>query len=201
MKDTEFVHPTACVEEGASLGKNVKIWNFVHVRKGCTLGDNVSIGKDSYIDAGVNIGKGSRIQNQVSVYAGVNISEYCFVGPAVVFTNDQFPRVGNKNWKVIETHLENCASIGAGAIIRCGITIGAFAMIGAGALVTKSVPPFTLVIGHPAGETRKICACGQTILPINTCPEDFIGECCEENMSEETFHLAKIEVSNLIMQA
>lgn len=195
-----FIHQTACVEEGVTLGDHVKIWNFVHVRKGAVLGDDVSVGKDSYIDAGVRIGKGSRIQNQVNVYAGVKISDYCFIGPAVVFTNDQFPRVGNKQWKVIETHLESGVSIGAGAIIRCGITIGAFAMIGAGALVTKSVPAFTLVIGHPAGETRKICACGQTVLPLKTRPDEFLRDCCKENMSPETYQLAKIEVSNLIMQ-
>lgn len=199
MANSAFIHPSAQVEESVVLGENVKIWNFCHVRRGAKLGDYVSVGKDSYIDTDVVIGRGSRIQNQVNVYAGVGIGEWCFIGPAVVFTNDQFPRVGNKKWQIVETKVENGASLGAGAIIRCGITIGAFSMIGAGSLVTKSVAPFTLVIGHPAGETKRICACGQTVLSIETSPSDFIRACCKENMSTETYELAGKEILRLLV--
>lgn len=192
-----YIHPSACVEDNVEFGQDVKIWNFCHVRKNVKLGDFVSVGKDSYIDAGVEIGRGSRIQNQVNVYAGVKIHNWCFVGPAVVFTNDQFPRVGNKTWKVTETEVQNGASIGAGAVLRCGIKIGAFAMIGAGAIVTKDVPPFSLMLGFPAQDIKRICACGQKTLALDTQPSDFIQPCCQETMSEETFKLAQSEIAKL----
>ena len=195
-----FVHPTACIEADVLLGDDVKIWNFCHIRKGAKIGDFVSIGKDSYIDAGVEIGRGSRVQNQVNIYSGVKIHDWCFVGPAVVFTNDQFPRVGNKSWKIIETTVENGASIGAGAIIRCGITIGAFAMIGAGAIVTKNVPRFCLMLGFPAQEIKRICACGQTTLPLDTLPSKFLQDCCSENMSLETMKVAKLEIAKILQE-
>jgi UDP-2-acetamido-3-amino-2,3-dideoxy-glucuronate N-acetyltransferase len=187
------IHPTAFVEAGAELAPGVRIWHNCQIRKGARLGRAVSVGKDSYIDAGVAVGEGTRIQNQVNVYTGVNLGKWCFIGPTVVFTNDQFPRVGNKSWKIIETHVENGASIGAGAIIRCGIRVGAFAMIGAGALVTKSVAPFTLVIGHPAGDSKRICGCGQTVLPLDCSRDELIRDCCRENMSEVTLDLAVAE--------
>lgn len=194
-----FVHPTASVEENVTLGDGVKIWHNCQIRKGAKLGSMVSVGKDSYIDHDVEVGQGSRIQNQVNIYAGVKIGEWCFVGPAVVFTNDMFPRVGNKTWKITETVMETGASIGAGAVIRCGVTVGAFSMIGAGALVTRSVPPFTLVIGHPANDTRRICGCGQSILPISEPEENLIKDCCRENMSPETLKSAEREIAKLIM--
>jgi acetyltransferase-like isoleucine patch superfamily enzyme len=194
----KFVHPTACVEDNVTFGEDVKIWNFCHVRKGAKLGDFVSVGKDSYIDANVEVGRGSRIQNQVNVYAGVKIHNWCFIGPAVVFTNDQFPRVGNKTWKVVETEVQNGASIGAGAVIRCGISIGAFAMVGAGAIVTKNVPPFCLMLGFPAQDIKRICACGQTTLPLDTLPQKYIQPCCQETMSPETFELAQSEIKKLL---
>lgn len=192
-----YIHPSAFVEDGASFGKGVKIWHLAQVRGGATLGDRVSIGKDSYVDAGVSIGEGSRVQNHVNIYAGVKIASWCFIGPAVVFTNDQLPRVGNKSWKIVETHVEDGASIGAGAVIRCGVTIGSFAMIGAGALVTKDVAPFTLVVGHPAGELKKVCGCGQTIMPLDVPVGEYLRVCCRENMSSETLAIAAKVVAGL----
>lgn len=193
-----FIHPSAFVEDNISFGEGVKIWHFCHIRSGAVIGDFVNIGKDAYVDAHVSIGRGSRVQNSVSIYTGVHIGKWCFVGPAVVFTNDQLPRVGNKSWQVTETHVENGASIGAGSIIRCGVTIGAFAMIGAGSIVTKNVAPFSLVVGLPAGETKKICACGKTVLDINTKADQYIRECCLQNMSEETLGLAREELVKLL---
>lgn len=185
------VHPSAFVEEGAVLAEGCRVWHFAQVRSGAKLSRDVSVGKDSYIDVGVEVGEGTRIQNQVNVYAGVKIGRWCFVGPAVVFTNDQLPRVGNRSWKIIETNVEDGASIGAGAVIRCGVKIGSFSMIGAGALVTKDVPPFTLVIGHPAGDLKRICACGQTVLPLDSSKTELLRDCCIENMSEKTLKLAR----------
>lgn len=184
------IHPSAVVESTAVLGSDCRIWHFAHVRGGAVLGEGVSIGKDSYVDAGVRIGNGTRVQNQVNIYAGVEIGDFCFVGPAVVFTNDQLPRVGNKTWKIIKTVVQSGASIGAGAVIRCGVQIGSFAMIGAGALVTKDVPPFTLVVGHPAGDLKKVCSCGQSILALETPYSELLRKCCDENMSNETRNLA-----------
>lgn len=193
-----MIHSSAIVEEGAELSSGCRIWHFAQVRPGAKLGANVSLGKDSYVDVGVHIGEGTRIQNQVNVYAGVTIGSWCFVGPAVVFTNDQLPRVGNKSWKIVDTVVESGASIGAGAVIRCGIKIGTFAMIGAGALVTKDVPPFTLVVGHPAGDLKRVCACGQTILPLETAYGSLMRDCCRENMSEPTLALAQRTLANLV---
>jgi UDP-2-acetamido-3-amino-2,3-dideoxy-glucuronate N-acetyltransferase len=185
-----FIHETAIVEDGVHLAENVKIWHSCHIRSGCSLDDGVSIGKGSYIDEGVHIGKGSRIQNGVNVFSGVVLEDWCFVGPAVVFTNDQFPRVGNKSWQVMKTFVRTGASIGAGAVVRCGIELGAFSMIGAGAIVTKNVAPFSLVLGLPAQETNKICACGQTVLDKDATPAEFIRACCRERMATETLETA-----------
>jgi len=186
-----FIHPTAVVEPGANLAEDVKIWHFAHVRKGCTLGPQVSVGKDVYIDANVTVGEGSRIQNGVNIYNGVTISRWCFVGPAVVFTNDQHPRIGRKDWEVVPTVLEDCCSLGAGAIIRCGVRIGAFAMVGAGAIVTKDIPPFCLVTGVPADLSHRVCACGDESLPLMSWIGDVIRPCCHKNLHPEVMKRAQ----------
>ena len=196
MSDT-VIHSSAIIEEQVSIGKNVRIWHQCQIRKGAVLNDDVSVGKSSFVDQGVVVGKGTRIQNNVNIYSGVNIDSYCFIGPAVVFTNDHFPRVGNKKWTKVETKLENGCSIGAGAVIRCGIVLGAFSMIGAGAVVTKSLPPFSLVMGVPAELKAKICACASTVLDLNTVPDKYIQSCCEDMMSNETFHLALLEIEKV----
>lgn len=175
-------HPTAIVEEGASIGEGARIWHFAHVRSTAVIGREVNLGKDVYVDCDVAIGDGVRVQNGVSVYHGVHISDWCFVGPYVVFTNDVTPRVGNKDWRVVETHLHVGCSLGAGTIVRCGVTIGAFAMIGAGAIVTHDIPPFHLAVGVPARPQKKVCACGQSFLPLETQPSEYIRDCCRENM-------------------
>lgn len=192
-----YSHPSAFIEEGVTIENDVKIWHQCQIRTGAKLGELVNIGKGSYVDANVSIGRGSRIQNQVNIYTGVQIKQWCFIGPAVVFTNDQFPRVGNKNWEISETIVNNGASIGAGAVIRCGITLGSFCMIGAGAIVTKDVPPFTLVLGFPANERKRICGCGRSVLPLNSKSNELLRDCCLKNMSEETYELAKTEIKSL----
>jgi UDP-2-acetamido-3-amino-2,3-dideoxy-glucuronate N-acetyltransferase len=194
---TSIIHQSAFVEEDVKLGANVKIWHHCQIRKGAIIKDDVSIGKSSFVDENVTIGKGSRIQNNVNIYNGVNIGSYCFIGPAVVFTNDHFPRVGNKKWTKVPTELENGCSLGAGAVIRCGITVGAFSMIGAGAVVTKSISPFSLVMGVPAELKAKICACANTVLDLNTPPDEYIQGCCKEMMSDETFKMANSEIEKI----
>jgi acetyltransferase-like isoleucine patch superfamily enzyme len=186
-----FAHSSAIIEPGSTLKTGSKVWHFCHVRSGATLGENVVLGKDVYVDDEVVIGNNSRIQNGVSIYKGVHISPWCFIGPHVIFTNDLSPRAGRRNWKVTPTYLKTGMSIGAGAIIRCGVTLGEFSMIGAGAMVTKDVPPFHLSVGLPAKVERMICACGETFLPLNTVNSELIRKCCEENLQNETLILAK----------
>jgi len=196
--NNSFIHPTACVEDNVALGDGVKIWHFCHVRNGAFLGDQVSLGRDVYIDKGVVVGKQSRIQNGVSVYSGVVVGEWCFVGPHVIFTNDLYPRAGLKQWKVVETKLELGMSLGAGAIVRCGITIGAFAMIGAGAVVTKSIAPFHLYLGMPAKYEKMICACGRTTCSNISHPEELLRKCCADGLADELYAMAKeyIHINN-----
>jgi len=194
---SSFIHPTAVVEPGVSLGEDVKIWHFSHIRKDAVLGPRVSVAKDVYVDANVIIGEGSRIQNGVNIYNGVKISRWCFVGPGVVFTNDLHPRVGRKNWQVTSTLLEDGSSLGAGAIVRCGVRIGAFAMVGAGAVVTKDIPPFCLVTGVPADLSHRICACGDQVLPLMSWIGDVIRPCCEENLEPAVLSVAKAIVEVL----
>lgn len=191
-----YAHPTAVVEEGAKLSEDVKVWHFCHVRKGATLERAVSLGKDVYVDTDVRIGHHTRIQNGVSIYQGLEIGAWCFVGPHVIFTNDQTPRVGSKAWKIVPTKLEKGMSIGAGAIIRCGVTVGAFSMIGAGAIVTKDVPAFHLAIGFPAQCHQMVCACGQTFLPIASKDSELLRDCCQNNLLPELME----EVKELLEQ-
>lgn len=158
-----FVHPTAIVEEGARIGEGTRIWHFVHVRKGAKIGKNCNIGKGVYIDVNVEIGNNVKIQNFVSVYRGVKIEDDVFIGPHATFTNDLYPRSFNENWELVPTLVKKGASIGANATIVCGITIGEYAMIGAGAVVTKDVPPFGLVYGNPARLRGFVCYCGRRL--------------------------------------
>ncbi len=180
-----FKHPTAVIDDGAEIGENTKIWHFAHVRGGAKIGRDCIVGKGCYIDTGVSIGDRCKIQNLVSVYNGVTLEEDVFVGPHAVFTNDLKPRAFG-NWEVVYTFVKKGASIGANATIVCGIEIGSYAMIGAGAVVTKPVPPHGLVIGVPARLVGYVCKCGERIADANldlpstvTCPH-----CGEKNRIE-----------------
>lgn len=161
-----YVHPTAIVEEDVKIGKNTRIWHFVHVRRGARIGENCNIGKGVYIDKDVEIGNNVKIQNFVSVYHGVKIEDDVFIGPHATFTNDLYPRSFNEDWELVPTLVKRGASIGANATIVCGIVIGEYAMIGAGAVVTKDVPPFGLVYGNPARLRGFVCYCGRKLSEI-----------------------------------
>ncbi len=156
-----FIHPTAVVEEGVEIGEGTRIWHFVHVRKGAKIGRNCNIGKGVYIDAGVEIGNNVKIQNFVSVYRGVKVEDDVFLGPHATLTNDLYPRAFNKEWEIIPTLIKKGASIGANATVVCGVTIGEYSMVGAGAVVTKDVPPHGLVLGNPARLKGFVCYCGR----------------------------------------
>lgn len=145
-----FIHDTASVDPRSEIGSGSKIWMNVQVRENAKIGSQCVISKDVYIDESVSIGNRCKIQNSVSVYKGVEIDDDVFVGPNACFTNDLIPRAFNQDWKISKTFVGKGASIGANATIICGVTIGSYSMIGAGAVVTKDVPKYSLVIGNPA---------------------------------------------------
>ena len=158
-----FVHPSADVESGAQVGAGTKIWHIAHVRSSATLGAECVIGRNVYLDANTVIGSRVKIQNNVSVYQGVTIEDDVFVGPCAVFTNDMRPRATNTDWKITPTLVRKGASIGANATLICGIEVGEYAMIAAGSVVTKDVPPYQLVAGNPARPKAWIDETGEII--------------------------------------
>lgn len=158
-----LVHPTAIVDDRATIGEGTRIWVNVQVREGVSIGTNCILSKDVYVDQGVSIGNDCKIQNSVSVYNGVTIEDDVFVGPNACFTNDKVPRARNTEWKVTPTLVRRGASIGANATIVCGITIGEYAMIAAGSVVTRDVEPFALVMGNPARTVGQVDKQGNRI--------------------------------------
>jgi acetyltransferase-like isoleucine patch superfamily enzyme len=156
MSDEIFIHPTAIVDRSAKIGAGTKAWVNVQVREGARIGRNCVLSKDVYIDQAVSIGDDCKIQNSVSIYHGVTLEDGVFVGPNACFTNDRVPRARNPDWQLTRTLVQRGASIGANSTIICGITIGEFAMIAAGSVVTKDVKPFALVMGNPAREVGQV---------------------------------------------
>lgn len=155
-----FIHPTAIVEAGAEVGPGTRIWHHAHVRSGARIGPGCTIGKGVYVDAGVIIGAGCKVQNGANLYRGVVLEDEVFVGPAVTFTNDRYPRAQGV-WQPTPTRVGKGASIGAAATVVCGNDIGAYAVVAAGAVVTHPVPPHALVAGVPARRMGWACACGR----------------------------------------
>lgn len=163
-----MIHKTAEISSKAKIGKNVKIWHYVQIREGAEIGDNCILGKNVYIDFDVKIGKNCKIQNNVSIFHGTVIEDGVFIGPHAVLTNDKNPRAINpdgslkkdSDWEVGTILVKKGASIGAGVIILPGVTIGKFALVGAGSVVTKDVPDFALVHGVPAQIKGFVCQCG-----------------------------------------
>ena len=156
-----FIHPTSVVDEDCQIGKDCKIWHFSHILKNSTLGNKVNIGQNVVIGPNVKIGDNVKIQNNVSVYEGVTLEDNVFCGPSCVFTNVVNPRSSIPRKKeILPTLVRENVTIGANATILCGITIGRFAFIGAGAVVTKDVPDHALIYGNPASQHGWICECG-----------------------------------------
>ncbi len=151
MESNYYAHPSAIVDEGCKIGNGVKIWHFSHIMPDCEIGEHCNIGQNVVISPGVILGKNVKIQNNVSVYTGVTCDDDVFLGPSCVFTNVTNPRSGvNRRGQYSKTHVGKGASIGANATIVCGHNIGKFAFIGAGAVVTKHVPDYALLVGNPA---------------------------------------------------
>lgn len=174
-----MIHKTADVSDKAKIGEGTRIWNNVQVRENAKIGKNCILSKNVYIDEGVSIGNNVKIQNNVSVYQGVTIGDGVFVGPHVCFTNDKIPRAVNtdgslKNscdWKVSEILVKEGVAIGANSTILPGVTIGKWALIGAGSVVTKDVPDYGLVVGNPARLVGIVCKCGSKLNEKNYCYE------------------------------
>ena len=149
-----FAHPTAVIDEGCEIGEGVKIWHFSHIMGGCKIGDGCNLGQNVVVSPKVVLGKNVRVQNNVSIYEGVICEDDVFLGPSMVFTNVINPRSAvSRKHEYMQTLVRKGASIGANATVICGNEIGEYAFIGAGAVITKPVPPYALVVGNPARQT------------------------------------------------
>lgn len=169
-------HPSAVIDEGCIIGKGTKVWHFSHIMSNCTIGENCNIGQNVVISPAVIIGNNVKIQNNVSIYTGVTCEDDVFLGPSMVFTNVNNPRSAiNRRDQYSKTVVKKGASIGANATIVCGHDIGRFAFIGAGAVVTKNVPDYALVVGNPAKQMGWMSEYGHRLKfdgdGLATCPE------------------------------
>ena len=160
-----FVHPSSFIDDGVTIGTGTKIWHFCHIQTGAVIGEKCSFGQNVNVSNNVRVGNGCKLQNNVSLYEGVALEDYVFCGPSCVFTNDLTPRAkypkGYAGHK--KTVVKTGASIGANATIVCGHTVGAWAMIGAGAVVTSNVPAHALMLGVPAKRVDWVCECGERL--------------------------------------
>lgn len=191
MKDY-YSHETAIIDEGCEIGKGTKIWHFSHIMPNCKIGENCNIGQNVVISPEVILGKNVKVQNNVSIYTGVTCDDDVFLGPSMVFTNVTNPRSAvNRRGQYSKTHVGKGASIGANATIVCGHDIGEFAFIGAGAVVTKTIPAYALVVGNPSRQMGWMSEYGHKLVFDNegkaVCPE-----------SGEEYQLKEGKVSKLV---
>ena len=163
-----WAHETACIGDPGAIGEGTRVWHFSHIAKGASVGPRCSIGQNVYIAPGAVVGAGVKIQNNVSVYDGVTLEDGVFCGPSVVFTNVINPRSHiSRKQEYRATLVRHGATVGANATILCGLTIGRFAFVGAGAVVTRDVPDFALVTGNPGRVQGWMCRCGIKLkLPV-----------------------------------
>jgi len=187
-----YVHPSALVEDDVEIGEGTKIWHHCHVRHHVVLGKDCNLGKNVYVDFGVTIGDGTKIQNNVSLYHGLEVGSRVFIGPSAVFTNDLTPRAFLwDDERLVKTKVEEGVAIGANATIVCGTTIGQYAMVGAGSVVTHDVPAHVLVYGNPARTQGYVCICGAR-LPVA------VGEQSDSCECEKCGSTYRVEANNQI---
>lgn len=171
MSTDYFAHQTAIIDNGARIGAGTKVWHFSHISAGAEIGERCVIGQNVFVSSGVRIGNGCKVQNNVSVYAGVLLEDDVFCGPSMVFTNVLNPRAHvERKDEFLPTRVGRGATIGANATIVCGNTIGAYAMIGAGAVVTRDVVEFALMTGIPARRIGWVSRAGERLGPSLICP-------------------------------
>ena len=174
---TVRVHPTAEIEDGALVGDGVTVWHYAHIRAGATVGARTTVGKGVFVDHSVTVGDDCKVQNYAQLFHGVSVEDGVFIGPGAILANDLAPRAitprGSMktaaDWTVLPTTIRHGASIGAGAIVLPGLEIGEWAMVAAGAVVTRSVPAHRLVIGTPAVITGTVCRCGHRATSCEEC--------------------------------
>jgi acetyltransferase-like isoleucine patch superfamily enzyme len=186
-----YIHPTAEISAQAQIGAGTRIWAQAQVREFAVIGDRCNIGKGVYVDTHVRIGSNVKIQNNVSLFEGVTIDDGVFIGPHVCFTNDMFPRAinldgtvkGPQDWEITATTVGYGASLGAGTVVRCGVAIGRFALVGAGSVVTRDVAPHALVMGNPARPRGYVCECAYQLERVREEDGHLIGYCprCERD--------------------
>ena len=191
MEKEYFAHETAVIDQGCTIGRGTKIWHFSHIMTGCIIGENCNLGQNVVVSPHVRLGRNVKVQNNVSIYTGVICEDDVFLGPSMVFTNIVNPRSAVvRRDQYAETIVEKGASIGANATIICGHRIGRFAFIGAGAVVTKDVKPYALVVGNPARQAGWMSEYGHRLVfdesGIAVCPE-----------SGEKYKLAEGSVSKI----
>lgn len=191
MKQKYFAHETAVIDENCQIGEGTKIWHFSHIMTGCVIGTNCNIGQNVVISPEVVLGNNVKVQNNVSVYTGVTCEDDVFLGPSCVFTNVTNPRSAvNRKSRYARTHVGKGATIGANATVVCGHDIGAYAFIGAGAVVTKHVPDYALLVGNPARQLGWMSEYGHQLYFDN----EGIAECPE---SHEKYQLKDGKVFKL----
>lgn len=186
-----FAHETAVIDEGCEIGEGVKIWHFTHIMSNCSIGAKCNIGQNVVVSPDVRLGRNCKVQNNVSIYTGVICDDDVFLGPSMVFTNVINPRSAvNRKSEYMKTHVAKGASIGANATIVCGHDIGKFAFIGAGAVVTKEVPDYALIVGNPGKQIGWMSEYGQRL----HFDDKGIAICSE---SGEEYHLKDGRVTKL----
>jgi UDP-2-acetamido-3-amino-2,3-dideoxy-glucuronate N-acetyltransferase len=187
-----FAHPTAVIDEGCTIGAGTKIWHFSHIMTGCIIGENCNLGQNVVVSPGVVLGRNVKVQNNVSIYTGVYCEDDVFLGPSMVFTNIVNPRSAvNRKKEFVETRVGRGATIGANATIVCGHDIGMYALIGAGAVVTKAVGDYELIIGNPGRRAGWVSEFGKKLI----FDDQGIGECVD---SREKYKLENGRVTKLV---
>ena len=180
-----FIHPTAEVEEGATVGDGTRVWRNAQIRRGARVGRECNIGKDAFIDAGVVVGDRCKIHTGSMLFSGARVADGVCIGPGAILTNDRLPRAIDQagrlkteaDWTESGVTVERGASVGAGAVLVAGITVGEFALIGAGAVVTRDVPAYALVVGNPARIAGGACCCGRTHPKARASGDGFTCKC------------------------